>query len=107
MREIIGGEIRKSRADHCWNQDYMANKLGITQSAYYKIEAGMVTLTMERLQQIADILEKPITAFLDREKYEQELINEHKVSIKVGDLDLMQKTISLQEKRIEELELKI
>lgn len=37
MKNIYGGEIRKFRAELCYPQEYMADQLGITQSAYYKL----------------------------------------------------------------------
>ena len=72
MREVVadvGNDIRQARDEKCYSQAYMANQLGITQSAYYKIEAGAVKITIDRLEQIAEILGKPIAAFIQKEKY--------------------------------------
>lgn len=110
MKEIfgnIGESIRKFRDERCYTQDLMANRLGITQSAYYKIESGMVKIKTERLIQIAEILGKPIEAFLEKEKYVETFINDQKVYINLSELELLQKTINQQEKRIEELECKV
>ncbi len=110
MKEVfghIGESIRKFRDEKCYTQDLMANRLGITQSAYYKIESGMVKIKTERLIQIAEILGKPIEAFLEKEKHEEPFINEQKVYISLSELELLQKTITQQEKRIKEIEDKI
>lgn len=110
MTEILGGvedNIRKYRAEKCYNQDFMANQLGISQSAYFKIESGLVKITMDRLTRIAEILEKPLEAFLEQEKYNDDLKKERKIYINFNELVLMKKTITQLEKRIEELEAKI
>ncbi len=110
MREVsadVADDIRLSRAENCYSQAYMASQLGITQSAYYKIEAGAVKISIERLIQLAEILGKPVAAFLEKEKYNEQLKNEQKVYISVNELELLEKTILQQEKRIEELEAKI
>ena len=107
---IVGGvehDIRRYRAEKCYNQDFMATRLGISQSMYFKIESGLVKITMERLKQIADILEKPLDAFLEKEKYDEDLKKERKIYISFNEVELMQKTITHLEKRVEELEAKI
>lgn len=58
--------IRYYRNERCLSQEYMATKLGISQSTYQKIEAGNVKITKERLAQIAFILERPLQDFEDR-----------------------------------------
>lgn len=69
MREVFGNagdDIRQARDEKCYSQAYMANQLGNTQSAYYKIEAGAVKITIDCLEQISDILGKPIAAFTQK-----------------------------------------
>ncbi|MEJ5993087.1 helix-turn-helix transcriptional regulator [Pedobacter sp. Du54] len=60
--------MRKYRDEKCLTQSYMANELGIGQSAYQKIEAGESKVSIERLKQIADILGKPLEVFLNKEQ---------------------------------------
>ena len=55
--KIVAGNIRKIREFRNYTQDYLAAKLGISQNAYSKIELGYSKLTLERLFQIAAILE--------------------------------------------------
>ena len=52
----VGNKIRRFRELREYSQEYMANKLEITQSAYGKIENESVKITIERLQKIAEIL---------------------------------------------------
>jgi transcriptional regulator with XRE-family HTH domain len=49
--------IRKIRESKDFTQDYLAMKLAISQNAYSKIELGYTKITVERLFQIARILE--------------------------------------------------
>lgn len=56
----VAGNIRKIREFRNYTQDYLAAKLGISQNAYSKIELGYSKLTLERLFQIASILEVEI-----------------------------------------------
>jgi transcriptional regulator with XRE-family HTH domain len=107
MKNIYGEDIRKFRDEACYSQEFMASQLGIGQSAYYKLEAGAVKITMERLALIAKILDKPIDAFLQKEKYNEQLKSEQKVYIQLTELELLQKTITQQQKRIEELEAQL
>ena len=108
MRAVQGNNIRKYRNEKCYTQEFMANELGIGQSAYQKIESGEVNLSMDRLIQIASVLGKPIEAFINdkpsQSNYEQKELLENHIS---NEIKLMQKIIFQQEKRIEELEAKV
>ena len=64
MNEILNNKIRavavnirKIRESKGFTQDYLAMKLAISQNAYSKIELGYTKITVERLFQIAQILE--------------------------------------------------
>lgn len=104
MKTVRSGNIRKYRNEKCLTQEYMANELGIGQSAYQKIETGEVSLSMDRLLQIAAILGKPIEAFIgDGTDPNQGNLNNGNTK----EIELMQKMILQQEKRIEELEAKV
>lgn len=52
-----GTKIRKHRTEKGYTQEFMANQLGISQNAYYKIESGQTQVKVQTLEQIADILE--------------------------------------------------
>lgn len=53
----VAVNVRKLREFRAYTQDYLAAKLKISQNAYSKIELGYSKLTLERLFQIASILE--------------------------------------------------
>jgi transcriptional regulator with XRE-family HTH domain len=53
----VAVNIRKIREYRNYTQEYLAMKLSISQNAYSKIELGYTKITLERLFQIAQILE--------------------------------------------------
>ncbi len=53
----IGEKIRKVRDLRGFSQDYVAQKLGISQRTYGKLETGETKLDVPRIEKIADILE--------------------------------------------------
>lgn len=55
--KIVAGNIRKIREFRNYTQDYLAAKLLISQNAYSKIELGYSKITLDRLFQIAVILD--------------------------------------------------
>ena len=55
--KVVAGNIRKIREYRNYTQDYLAAKLSISQNAYSKIELGYSKITLDRLFQIAIILE--------------------------------------------------
>jgi transcriptional regulator with XRE-family HTH domain len=55
--QAIGKKIRKLRELKELTQEYIASEIGLSQSAYSKIEAGETDITYQRLEKIADILE--------------------------------------------------
>jgi len=67
MNNIVSN-IRKIREQKGYSQDNMAVELNMTQPSYSRIESGEAKLTFDRLQEIANILETDIAAFLDSSK---------------------------------------
>lgn len=63
---IVAGNIRKIREFRDYTQDYIAAKLGISQNAYSKIELGYSKLTLERVFQIAAILEVEVVSLISQ-----------------------------------------
>jgi transcriptional regulator with XRE-family HTH domain len=68
--KAIVANIRKIRSEKNYTQDYLAAKLGISQNAYSKVELGYSNITLNRLIEIADILEVDFVEFITREKKE-------------------------------------
>ncbi len=52
----VAKNIRNTRIDRNYTQDYLAAKLKISQNAYSKIELGRTKVTVEKLLVIADVL---------------------------------------------------
>jgi transcriptional regulator with XRE-family HTH domain len=59
---MIGQQIRSIREAKGYSQDYMADSLNISQSAYACLEAGKTSLRVDRLLEIMKILDADITA---------------------------------------------
>ncbi|HVV55784.1 MAG TPA: helix-turn-helix transcriptional regulator [Mucilaginibacter sp.] len=55
--KLVAENIRKIREYRNYTQEYLAAKLHISQNAYSKIELGYTKITVDRLFDIADILE--------------------------------------------------
>lgn len=62
---MIGTKIRFIREERKITQDLMANKLGISQTAYSKIESNQTQVTIDRLKEIAGILEVSETELIN------------------------------------------
>jgi transcriptional regulator with XRE-family HTH domain len=71
--KAIAAAIRKKRESKNYTQEYLAYKLNISQNAYSKIELGYTKITVERLFQIADVLEITASELLDADNEEAEL----------------------------------
>ncbi|WP_228438563.1 helix-turn-helix domain-containing protein [Chryseobacterium pennae] len=68
---MIGNKIKNIRELKNFTQEYMAEKLDISQAAYSKLEKGDIKVSSEKLCQIAKILDvnpEDITSF-DSQKY--------------------------------------
>ncbi|MFY1046389.1 helix-turn-helix domain-containing protein [Chryseobacterium sp. GP-SGM7] len=63
--EVIIEKIKEYRKKKGYSHENMAEELHISQAAYSKIEKNETKLTVDRLYQIADILEAPVYELLD------------------------------------------
>lgn len=61
---MTGQKLRVYREFRNYSQEYIAEKLGITQNAYSRIETNQTRLSADRLRQIADILTIPLSYLL-------------------------------------------
>jgi transcriptional regulator with XRE-family HTH domain len=68
--KAIAAAIRKKREQKNYTQEYLAYKLNISQNAYSKIELGYTKITVERLFQIAEVLEISVGELLDADSDE-------------------------------------
>lgn len=67
--------IRSCRESRGYSQDYMAEMLHICQSSYANIELGKTSLSLERLMQIAEILNADIYSLMEEKKKDDSLLN--------------------------------
>ena len=65
MKDTIAYRIRKLRENKDYSQENMAGELGISTSAYSKIERGITDPSIGRIAEIAKILEVDITYFFE------------------------------------------
>ena len=66
----VATNIRNKREALNYTQEYLAAKLNISQNAYSKIELGYTKITVERLFQIAEILETNLIELISIDKAE-------------------------------------
>ncbi len=78
MKHNIGYRIRKLRESKDYSQQNMADELGLTHSAYSKIETGKTDPSVGRVKQIAEILKVDVLHFFQEE-----------VPAKVGERDAL------------------
>ena len=71
----VGTKIRKVRELKGFSQQDMAKKLEMSQNNYSKIELGRVSVSMDRFQEIADILEIEPMKIMDFD--ESQVFNNH------------------------------
>jgi len=62
--ENILKKLRSARNEKGYSQEYMAEKLKISQKSYCKIENGRTNLSVSRLKQIALILNLDLNTIL-------------------------------------------
>lgn len=91
MDKEIHKKIKKLRKGKGYSQTVMANKLGITQMAYSKIERGVTKLNWDYMHQLATILEVNIWDLIDAQKeYQPSTPNEVQA---VENIELLKKLI--------------
>jgi transcriptional regulator with XRE-family HTH domain len=61
--------IRKARLDKGYSQDYVSTEIGITLSAYSKIERGLTDPSLSRMKQIAAVLEVDLSLLFKPKDY--------------------------------------
>ncbi|PLW89400.1 helix-turn-helix domain-containing protein [Mucilaginibacter sp.] len=66
--KAVAANIRRKRETLNYTQEYLAAKLKISQNAYSKIELGYTKITVERLFQIAEILETNLADLIEYNK---------------------------------------
>ena len=62
--EQISKEIRITRLTMSYKQEYMAEELNMSQSAYSRIERGQTDITISQLRKIAKVFSIPISQLI-------------------------------------------
>ncbi|AMR30661.1 transcriptional regulator [Mucilaginibacter sp. PAMC 26640] len=65
--KAVAANIRIKREELNYTQEYLAAKLNISQNAYSKIELGYTKITLERLFQIAEVLDADLIELIKTE----------------------------------------
>ncbi|WP_193311750.1 helix-turn-helix domain-containing protein [Agriterribacter humi] len=78
MKYKIGYRIRKLRESKDYSQQNMAGELGISTSAYSKIETGKTDPSIGRVEEIAEILEVDVSYFFQEQNIESKVEDPNK-----------------------------
>lgn len=76
----IAQKIKRIRQSKEFSQDYMASKLGISQRAYGKMESGEIKIDVNKLQQIAQVLDIEAGELINTEEYQTNNFNNNKIT---------------------------
>ena len=99
----IGNRIKKIREYKNYTQEWMAGQLGITQRAYSKIENDEVTLSVDKLFSISEILDVNVSEFLNNDgKYIYNNITTHQKGGTAFVINQAEKAMELYEKLLAE-----
>jgi len=83
MNTTIGFKIKNRRESLNLTQEYVADKLGISQPAYANLENGITKVHIDKLAKISEILEIDIADILDN-KYVINTFNNKNSSQAIG-----------------------
>lgn len=74
-------KIKQKRKEQGYSQDYMANQLGITTSAYSKMERGETKIDIDRLKQLSETLKTDVIDLLSDENIVIAYNGDHSVNV--------------------------
>jgi len=98
-------KIREVRTLKGFSQEYIANKMGVSQKAYSKIERGQTKLGIIALTKISDILELSLFEVLYPRVYSDK--NARRDESPFTPVDLLEELLLQHEEKIESLEVEI
>lgn len=114
---MTGHKLRLLREFRNYSQEYIAEKLGITQNAYSRIENNQTRLTAERLEKLAVILEitpmellsekEPVICFSDAPVIPKQEKDEHWKEMIENTRQLYGQVICSKDEKIAHLETEI
>ena len=62
---VVAERIRQARRNKDYSQQFMADELGISQNAYSKLESGKTPILLDRLYEVAALLDTTIYELLE------------------------------------------
>lgn len=83
----VNEKLKQLRELNHWSQEEMAEKMHIAPSSYAKIERGETRLTLDRLEQFAEIFDIDITKLIQSEGGFYYQVNENANNNKNGSLN--------------------
>lgn len=106
----ISFNIRRIREQKGFSQEYLADKLDISQASYARLENEDTKITVDRLLRIAEILETEVIDFFNTTKsgiqtqnnYDGSYGNGYIQNLTIENKDMLQKIIDLYEIRLKE-----
>ena len=105
LKEVLK-KIRITRVEKGFSQDFLATKVGFSQSYYAQLESGKKELKMSQLIKISTVLEIAPSFFfiyLSKDKHDTSLLNSKELSEKELYNKLSMNLIEQYEERIKEL----
>ncbi len=106
--ETVLEKIKTKRKQKGYSHEYIAQELDISQVAYSKLEKNETKLTVERLYQLAEILETPVGEFLETKANAIYTQNNHDSAVGYQDIEnLYQENKEKTEKIIELYEARL
>ena len=94
----VGHRIRKIREAKDFNQQNMADKLGITAGAYAKIERGETDPSISRLFEIAEVLKVDIISLIQDKPSKIPGDVQTQISALIKDVSTLKKEMALLQK---------
>jgi transcriptional regulator with XRE-family HTH domain len=108
--ERIGTRIKRFRELKNLTQEHLAERLGISQNSYSRLESETVKITTDRLKEIAGVLDVPAEYLLNTEAPVYNFSNNtsnkfvgHIENIYDDQKELLQKTIEMLEIQLKEV----
>ncbi|MGD1839475.1 MAG: helix-turn-helix domain-containing protein [Thermonemataceae bacterium] len=94
----IARRIKTLRETYNYTQAFMAAELAVSQATYCRIEQGNYSLSIQRLQAIADILNVPLASFfVQNYEYNIHRVEEMERVIKMNESLIQQNLLLTQE----------
>lgn len=102
MELALGENIRKIRQHLGFSQEFVSDRLGISQSAYANIETGKTKVNIERLIQLAKIFEVNYSTIIEGDKISAKRIKHQESGELEEILDSYKKQIAILEENIKD-----